>query len=113
MQIGVIGMGRMGANIARRLMRGGHHCVVYDRDATAVAGVTADGAAAAKDLADLVRQLAAPRTCWVMLPAGAPTEQTIAELGKLLEANDAVVDGGNSFYRDDHRRATAPAETGV
>jgi 6-phosphogluconate dehydrogenase len=113
MQIGIIGMGRMGANIARRLMRGGHHCVVYDRDAKAVGEVTADGAAAAKDLADLVGQLKAPRTLWVMLPAGGPTEATVTELGKLLAKDDVVIDGGNTFYRDDIRRAKALAQTGV
>jgi 6-phosphogluconate dehydrogenase len=113
MQIGIVGMGRMGANIARRLMRGGHHCVVYDRDAKAVGEVTADGAAAAKDLADLVGQLKAPRTVWVMLPAGGPTEATVTELGKLLAKDDVVIDGGNTFYRDDIRRAKALAQTGV
>jgi 6-phosphogluconate dehydrogenase len=110
MQLGVIGMGRMGANIARRLMRGGHECVVWDRDAKAVAEVTKEGATGAKDPADLVAKLSAPRAVWVMLPAGGPTEQTVTELGGLLAAGDIVIDGGNSFYRDDIRRAKALAD---
>ena len=113
MQLGVIGMGRMGANIARRLMRGGHQCVVWDRDAKAVADVTKDGATGATDPADLVKRLDAPRAVWVMLPAGGPTEATIAELGGLLEKGDIVIDGGNTFYRDDIRRAKAVAEKGI
>ena len=110
MQLGVIGMGRMGANIARRLMRGGHQCVVWDRDAKAVADVVKDGAAGASDPADLVKRLDAPRAVWVMLPAGGPTEDTIAELGGLLTSGDTVIDGGNTFYKDDIRRAKALAE---
>jgi 6-phosphogluconate dehydrogenase len=87
--------------------------VVYDRDAKAVADVAADGAAAAKDLADLVRQLAAPRVVWVMLPAGGPTEGTIAALGPQLARDDILIDGGNSFYRDDIRRAKTLAADGI
>jgi 6-phosphogluconate dehydrogenase len=113
MQLGVIGMGRMGANIARRLMRGGHACVVYDRDAEAVGKVVAEGATAASDLAGLVEALAPPRTVWVMLPAGGPTEQTVSALGDLLAKGDVLIDGGNSFYRDDIRRAAALAPKGV
>jgi 6-phosphogluconate dehydrogenase len=113
MQLGVIGLGRMGGNIARRLMQGGHACVVYDRDVKAVAEVAADGAAPARDLADLIAQLAAPRTVWVMLPAGAPTEGAIADLTPLLAAGDTVIDGGNTFYRDDIRRAKTLKDKGV
>jgi 6-phosphogluconate dehydrogenase len=113
MQLGVIGMGRMGANIARRLMQGGHACVVYDRDADAVAKVVADGATAASDLADLVAKLEAPRAAWVMLPAGGPTEETVADLGGRLAKGDILIDGGNTFYRDDIRRSKALAEKGV
>jgi 6-phosphogluconate dehydrogenase len=113
MQIGVIGLGRMGSNIAKRLMRGGHTCVVFDRDAKAVDALKSDGAAGASDLADLVRQLEAPRAVWVMLPAGKPTEDTIAELGKLFSDGDIVIDGGNSFYRDDIRRAKGLKEKGI
>ena len=107
MQLAIIGLGRMGANIARRLMGDGHSCVVYDRDPKAVAALADHGAAGAKDLADLVRQLQPPRAVWVMLPAGAPTEDTVTALGDLLKAGDAVIDGGNSFYKDDIRRAKA------
>ncbi len=110
MQLGVIGMGRMGANIARRLMRGGHSCVVWDRDTKAVADVVKDGATAANDVANLVARLDAPRAVWVMLPAGGPTEDTIAELGGLLKPGDTVIDGGNTFYKDDIRRAKGLAE---
>jgi 6-phosphogluconate dehydrogenase len=113
MQLGVIGMGRMGAGISRRLMKDGHACVVYDRDAEAVQKVVADGAGAAQDLAGLVQALEAPRIVWVMLPAGAPTEETIAALGGLLSDGDILIDGGNTFYRDDIRRAKALSPKGV
>jgi 6-phosphogluconate dehydrogenase len=113
MQIGVVGLGRMGGNIARRLMRGGHACVVYDLSAKAVEEVAKDGAGAAKDLKDLVQTLGAPRTVWVMLPAGAPTDETIAALGEILQPGDTIIDGGNSFYRDDIRRANALKTRGV
>jgi 6-phosphogluconate dehydrogenase len=105
MQLGVIGLGRMGGNIARRLMRGGHECVVYDRYAAGVQAVAKDGAKPAKDLDHLIAQLDAPRAVWVMLPAGGPTEETIAMLADKLSADDAVIDGGNSFFKDDIRRA--------
>ena len=107
MQLAIIGLGRMGANIARRLLGDGHSCVVYDRDPKAVAALADHGAAGAKDLADLVGQLQAPRAVWVMLPAGGPTEETVTALGGLLQAGDTVIDGGNSFYKDDIRRAKA------
>lgn len=107
MQLGVVGLGRMGGNIVRRLMHGGHQCVVYDRDAQAVEGLTFEGAAGAVSLAELVRQLRAPRVVWVMLPAGDPTEETITALGGFLREDDILIDGGNSFYRDDIRRAKA------
>jgi 6-phosphogluconate dehydrogenase len=113
MQIGIIGMGRMGANIARRLMHGGHRCVVHDRDGAAQALVAAEGASAAADLADLVRQLDRPRAVWVMLPAGAPTEGTVQALGELLAAGDVIIDGGNTYYKDDIRRAKELATRGV
>jgi len=105
MQLGIVGLGRMGANIARRLMKDGHETVVYDRSAEAVAAVAADGGTGASGLADLVAKLAKPRAVWVMLPAGAPTEDTITELSGLLEAGDILIDGGNTFYKDDIRRA--------
>ena len=113
MQIGVIGLGRMGSNIAKRLMRGGHSCVVFDRDAKAVSALKDDGAAGASDLADLVRQLQAPRAAWVMLPAGKPTEETIAELARLFADVDTVIDGGNTFYKDDIRRAKSLKDKGI
>jgi len=113
MQLGVVGLGRMGGNIARRLMQGGHACVVYDRDPKAVADVTKDGAQAAGDLKAFGDALTAPRTVWVMLPAGAPTDETIAALGEILQAGDTVIDGGNTFYRDDIRRAKALKPKGI
>ena len=105
MQLGVIGLGRMGGNIVRRLMQGGHSCIVWDRDAAAVKALADDGATGAVDLADLAAKLQAPRAVWVMLPAGDPTEQTIQQLAGVFDAGDTVIDGGNSFYKDDVRRA--------
>ncbi|MDQ2859677.1 MAG: decarboxylating 6-phosphogluconate dehydrogenase [Pseudomonadota bacterium] len=113
MQLGVIGLGRMGANIARRLMKGGHKCVVWDRDEKAVAGLAKEGATGARDYKDLIAKLKAPRAVWVMLPAGAPTEDTIAELADALEVGDTIIDGGNTFYRDDIRRAKALKAKGL
>ncbi|HSV03253.1 MAG TPA: decarboxylating 6-phosphogluconate dehydrogenase [Phenylobacterium sp.] len=113
MQLGVIGLGRMGGNITRRLMAGGHQCVVYDRDPAAVAKLVQDGAAGASDLAELVAELHSPRAVWVMLPAGEPTDATIKALGELLSADDTVIDGGNTFYRDDIRRAKALRARGL
>jgi len=109
MQLGMIGLGRMGANMARRLMRGGHQCVVYDRSPDAVNALAADGAKASASLASLVAALAKPRAVWIMVPAGAPTESTVTELAGLLEAGDTVIDGGNSYFKDDIRRAKALA----
>ncbi|MCP8351602.1 decarboxylating 6-phosphogluconate dehydrogenase [Pseudomonas sp. FBF18] len=110
MQLGIVGLGRMGGNIARRLMREGHHTVVHDRNAPAIDTLVAEGATGAADLAALVQQLDAPRAVWVMLPAGEATEQTIAQLADLLEADDVIIDGGNTFYKDDIRRAQHLAE---
>lgn len=112
MQLGVVGLGRMGGNIVRRLARGGHAVAAYDRDPAAVEAL-ADVAAGASDLADLVRQLASPRTIWLMLPAGPVTETAIADLAQILEPGDVVIDGGNSFYKDDVRRAGALATKGL
>jgi 6-phosphogluconate dehydrogenase len=111
MQIGIIGLGRMGANIGRRLMGKGHMVVGYDRDAKAVAGLS--GATGAADLKDLVGKLEAPRAVWVMLPAGKITEDTVMGLAGLLSAGDTVIDGGNSFYKDDIRRAKALKEKNI
>jgi 6-phosphogluconate dehydrogenase len=113
MQIGVIGLGRMGGSIAQRLMKGGHRCVVYDRSEKAVADLGEKGAGTAKDLKSLVDALQAPRVVWVMLPAGAPTEETVTALGDLLAKGDILIDGGNTFYRDDIRRAKALRPKGV
>lgn len=113
MQLGVVGLGRMGGNIVRRLLLGGHRCVVFDRDAEAVGRLTAAGAAGAESLAELVRRLRAPRVVWVMLPAGPPTEDTVAALTALLEGGDILIDGGNSFYRDDIRRARSLERLGA
>jgi 6-phosphogluconate dehydrogenase len=105
MQIGVIGLGRMGGNISRRLLKNGHEVVVYDHDAKAVAALSRDGATGAGGLDKLVQQLRPPRAVWVMLPAGKITDDVISELAKLLAAGDIVLDGGNTFWRDDIRRA--------
>jgi 6-phosphogluconate dehydrogenase len=105
MQIGVVGLGRMGVNIARRLMRRGHACVVYDRDAKPGQQLAGEGALAVASLAELVGALAAPRAVWLMLPAGTATEAAIADLARLLAPGDTIVDGGNTFWKDDIRRA--------
>src|SRR5438876_9550133 len=107
MQIGMIGLGRMGGNIVRRLLRGGHQCVVYDRQSEPARLLAADGAVAASDLKDLVARLTKPRAVWVMLPAGEITDRTVTELAALMERGDIVIDGGNSFYKDDIRRAAS------
>jgi 6-phosphogluconate dehydrogenase len=104
MQLGMIGLGRMGANLVRRLMRDGHRCVVYDVSSEAVKQLEAEGATGATSLADFVAKLETPRAAWLMLPA-AITGQTLGELAELLEPGDAVIDGGNSYYRDDIIRA--------
>src|ERR1700734_3859257 len=105
MQIGVIGLGRMGGNISRRLMENGHEVVVYDHDPKAIDAVSRDGAKSAEGLDKLIAQLRPPRPVWVMLPAGQITEDTIGQLGKLLDPGDIVLDGGNTFWKDDIRRA--------
>ncbi|MCH1990996.1 NAD(P)-binding domain-containing protein, partial [Achromobacter xylosoxidans] len=102
-----------GGNIARRLMLAGHHTVVHDRNAQAVTALEGEGSVGAADLAALVEKLQAPRAVWVMLPAGAPTEQTIAQLADLLEPGDSIIDGGNTFYKDDMRRAAELAQRGL
>jgi 6-phosphogluconate dehydrogenase len=104
MQLGMIGLGRMGANMVRRLMRGGHTCVVYDRSADAVAGLSKEGATGSSALKDFVSKLERPRSIWLMVPA-AVTDASIADLVPLLEKGDCIIDGGNSYYIDDIRRA--------
>ncbi len=110
MELGMVGLGRMGANMVRRLRRGGHACVAYDRDPSKVAGLDARGAGS---LQDLVAALSQPRTVWVMLPSGAITEESVQELGRLLAKGDTIVDGGNSFWKDDVRRAAQLSEKGI
>jgi 6-phosphogluconate dehydrogenase len=113
MQLGMIGLGRMGGNIVRRLMKYGHSAVVYDKDSKAVAALAAEGAAGGSSLQDFVSRLERPRTAWVMLPAGKITEATIAELTRWMEADDVIIDGGNSFWQDDVRRGKALGERGI
>jgi 6-phosphogluconate dehydrogenase len=113
MQIGMIGLGRMGGNMVRRLIRGGHECVVYDLNPNAIAELVADGASGAGTLDEFVQRLQPPRTAWIMVPAGDPTEGMVQELGKRMEKGDAIVDGGNSYYKDDVRRGQALAGKGI
>jgi 6-phosphogluconate dehydrogenase len=113
MRIGIIGLGRMGGSIARRLMRAGHETIVWDRDATAIQALVPDGATAATSLADLAGQLGSDAIFWVMLPAGEPTETTIEELARLAGRGATIIDGGNSFYKDDIRRAKSLGELGI
>ena len=109
MQLGMIGLGRMGANMVRRLVRDGHQCVVFDMSPTAVAELVKDKAAGSSSLPDLVKKLEKPRAIWLMVPA-AVVDKSIRDLLPLLEAGDILIDGGNSYYIDDIRRAK---ETGA
>ncbi len=113
MQLGMIGLGRMGANLVRRLVRQGHDCVVFDQNPETVAGLAGQNITGTADLADLVGKLKPPRNVWVMLPAGAITEQTVAELGRLLSSGDTIIDGGNAFFQDDVRRAREMKAKGI
>ena len=113
MQLGIVGLGRMGGNIARRLMLNGHTTVVYDRNAAFVENLSQEGATGVADLPALVAGLEKPRAVWVMLPAGAPTEDTVNALSALLEPGDVIIDGGNTYYKDDIRRAQALSEKGL
>jgi 6-phosphogluconate dehydrogenase len=112
MQLGMIGLGRMGANLVRRLLRAGHSCVVFDRNQAAVSQLEGEGAVGAASLEELVARLEPPRAAWVMVPAGA-AGGVVAALGGLLAAGDVVIDGGNSYYRDDLARAEALGARGV
>ncbi len=112
MQLGMIGLGRMGANLVRRLMRDGHECVVYDVNQAAVDGLAAEGAAGAKTLDDLVSKLSKPRAAWAMVPA-AITGDTVTQLSELMQPEDIIIDGGNSYYRDDIDRAATLREHGI
>jgi 6-phosphogluconate dehydrogenase len=113
MQLGMVGLGRMGANIVRRLMRDGHDCVVFDVNPDAVSELASEGATGADSLEDFVSKLEKPRAAWVMVPAGHITESTVNDLAALMESGDAIIDGGNSYYRDDIRRAAAVGEKGI
>ena len=112
MQLGMIGLGRMGANMVRRLIAGGHQCVVFDRSPVVVKDLTKEKAVGASSLADLVKKLHKPRAVWLMVPAGV-VDQSIAELMPLLEKDDTLIDGGNSYYIDDIRRAKELAAKGI
>ena len=113
MQIGVIGLGRMGANIVRRLQRGQHECVAYDAVPAVAQRLAAEGLPATASLSDFLKRLIPPRVVWVMVPAGAPTEDAVSKLGELLQRDDVIIDGGNTFYQDDIRRAAALRPKGI
>ncbi len=109
----MVGLGRMGANMARRLMRDGHRLVVFDVNPDAVSELAGEGAEGASSLEDLAAKLSAPRSVWVMVPAGEITEKTVEEVAAVLDSGDAIIDGGNSYYRDDIRRAAKVGEQGI
>jgi 6-phosphogluconate dehydrogenase len=113
MEIGIVGLGRMGMNMVARLQRDRHRVVTFDRAADKVRESEGHGGAGAGSLADLVAKLVPPRAVWVMVPAGAPTEETIQALVPLLQADDVIIDGGNSYYKDDARRAEAMKPRGL
>jgi 6-phosphogluconate dehydrogenase len=113
MELGIVGLGRMGANIARRLMADGHRCVVYDVNPAVVKELEGEGADGASSLEELASKMSAPRAVWVMVPAGGITEQTVHAIAEALDAGDAIVDGGNSYYRDDMRRAAEVGKSGI
>lgn len=113
MQLGLVGLGRMGANMVRRLEKGGHKCTVFDLNADNVKKLVSEGADGASSLEDLVKKLPSPRVIWVMVPAGKPTETTVQTLAGVMEKGDVIIDGGNSFYKDDIRRAAQFAQKGL
>src|SRR5262245_25257082 len=112
MQIGMIGLGRMGGNMVRRLIRGGHECVVFDRFEASMTQLVGEGATSAQSIGDFVKRLAAPRAIWLMVPA-AVVDNTIEELSSHIETGDIIIDGGNSYYIDDIRRAQQLRRRGV
>jgi 6-phosphogluconate dehydrogenase len=113
MQLGMIGLGRMGGNIVRRLMKNGHTCVAYDLSADAVKKLAGEGAAGAGSIVDFVNKLSKPRVAWVMVPAGDPTEGMVNQLAEKMEPGDVIIDGGNSYFKDDVRRAANLAKRGI
>jgi 6-phosphogluconate dehydrogenase len=113
MQLGMVGLGRMGANMTRRLMRGGHSLVVSDLSADSVKQLGSEGATGSSSLEDLVSKLKPPRAVWIMVPSGEPTETTVHKLADHMQAGDAIIDGGNSYFKDDVRRAEQIASKGI
>ncbi len=113
MDLGMVGLGRMGSNMVRRLMCGGHDCVVYDLNAENVKRMESEGARGSTSLERFVDQLSVPRAAWVMVPAGKPTEQTVFALAEKFDSGDIIIDGRNSYYKDDVRRAELLAETRI
>jgi 6-phosphogluconate dehydrogenase len=113
MQLGMVGLGRMGGNMVRRLARDGHRCVVFNRTPAAIKAIVGERITGSTDLKQLVAELEKPRAVWVMLPAGEITEAAITQLGGLLDAGDTIIDGGNAFYKDDIRRAKSLKAKGI
>jgi 6-phosphogluconate dehydrogenase len=113
MQLGMIGLGRMGANMVRRLMRGGHECVVWDLSTENVKAIAGEGAIGADSLDDFIAKLSKPRAVWIMVPSGEATEKTVNELAARMEAGDIIIDGGNSYFKDDARRARELRSKGI
>jgi 6-phosphogluconate dehydrogenase len=113
MQIGMVGLGKMGANMARRLMKGGHKCAAFDLDVHKIEDLKKDGATGATEMSAFIALLDKPRTVWMMVPAGPATESTVNHLAELLEPGDTIIDGGNSYYKDDVRRAKSLLTKGI
>jgi 6-phosphogluconate dehydrogenase len=113
MQLGMVGLGRMGANMVRRLMAGGHECVVFDINADNVKALSKEGATGTTSMEEFVKTLRKPRAAWVMVPAGAATEQTVMALAEKMEAGDIIIDGGNSYFKDDVRRSKSLQQKGI
>src|SRR5579863_2680382 len=113
MQLGMIGLGRMGGNMVRRLMRNGHTCSVFDLSPESVKGLVKEGATGSDSMEAFVKSLAKPRAAWVMVPAGAATDATVMKLASLMEPGDIIIDGGNSYFKDDIRRSKAVAGKGI
>jgi 6-phosphogluconate dehydrogenase len=113
MQLGMVGLGRMGANMVRRLIRAGHECVVFDLNPESVKALEAEGATGAESMDDFVNKLSKPRAAWVMVPAGNPTEQTVKALAAKMESGDIIIDGGNSYFKDDVRRSKELSGQGI